>query len=156
MSRNAIGHEVLPIAHTGLKTAKTADEIRRCQAVILPLEFGMSLEQTALLLGRSVSWISQARSYFIKHAEMKDHKGSGGRRRSHLAIEEEKKFLEPFIGQAKAGGILVVGAIHAALEARLGRKVSLASIYNLLHRQDWRKLAPDKRHVKGDLAIQEE
>ena len=32
------------------------------------------------------------------------------------------------------------------MDQRLGRNVALASAYNLLHRHDWRKLAPDKRH----------
>jgi len=42
-----------------------------------------------------------------------------------------------------------------ALDVRLGRKVALASAYNLLHRHGWRKLAPDKRHPKADVAAQE-
>jgi Winged helix-turn helix len=36
-------------------------------------------------------------------------------------------------------GVLVVGQIKAALEKRLGRKVALASAYNLLHRHNWRQ-----------------
>ena len=44
----------------------------------------------------------------------------------------------------------------AALDKRLGREVALASAYNLLHRHDWRKLAPDKRHPQSDQLAQEE
>jgi transposase len=156
MARRVTGHDMLPIAQKGLKAAKTADEIRRCQAVIFPVEFGLSLEQTASLLGRSLSWTNQARSHFSKHTGLTQGKGAGGRRRSSLSIEEEKEFLDPFIKQAKDGGILVVTGIHAALEARLGHKVSLASVYNLLHRHDWRKLVPNKRHIKADPVAQEE
>jgi hypothetical protein len=29
------------------------------------------------------------------------------------------------------------------------------SVYNLLHRHDWRKLVPNKRHVKADPVAQE-
>ncbi len=43
-----------------------------------------------------------------------------------------------------------------ALGQRLGRKVALASAYNLLHRHNWRKLAPDKRHPQSDAAAQDE
>jgi transposase len=146
---------MLSIAHEELKKAKTADEIRQCQAVIFPIELGMSLKQTASLLGRSLSWTNQARSRFSKNGGLAQSKGSGGRRRSHLSIEEEKEFLEAFIKQARSGGILIVSGIHAALEARLGHKVSLASVYNLLHRHDWRKLVPNKRHVKADPVAQE-
>jgi len=33
--------------------------------------------------------------------------------------------------------------------------VALASVYNLLHRRCWRKIAPDKRHPKTDVEAQE-
>jgi transposase len=52
--------------------------------------------------------------------------------------------------------VLVVSGIKQALDKRLGRKVALSSVYNLLHRHGWRKLAPDKRHPKADVAAQEE
>ena len=53
------------------------------------------------------------------------------------------------------GGVLVVPPLKQALEARLGRPVALSSVYRLLHRHDWRKLAPDKRHPEADGAAQE-
>ena len=73
-----------------------------------------------------------------------------------MTRDEEAAFLAPFFERAKVGGILIVGEIKRALDVRLGRKVALASAYNLLHRHDWRKLAPDKRHPEGDAAAQEE
>ena len=73
-----------------------------------------------------------------------------------MTREEEAVFLEPFFEKAKSGGILVVGEIKQALDIRLGRTVALASAYNLLHRHGWRKLAPDKRHPKADVAAQED
>ena len=51
---------------------------------------------------------------------------------------------------------LVVGQIKHDLEQALGRPVSLSSVYTLLHRHDWRKLAPDKRHPQSDPAAQDE
>ena len=98
------------------------------------------------------------RTRFIRNGGQWDEAGPGrgGRRREHLSLEEEIDFLAPFLEKAKVGGILVVSEIKQALEERLGRTVSLASVYNLLHRHDWRKLAPDKRHPKSDPAAQEE
>jgi Winged helix-turn helix len=54
------------------------------------------------------------------------------------------------------GGVLIVSSIKQALEARLGRAVALSSVYNLLHRHGWRKLAPDTRHPKAEFASQEQ
>jgi hypothetical protein len=73
-----------------------------------------------------------------------------------MSLEEEREFLAPFWESAAAGGVLVVGQIKAALDKRLGRAVALASAYNLLHRHNWRKLAPDKRHPQSDPLAQEE
>ena len=78
------------------------------------------------------------------------------RPRQNMNPEEEAAFLAPFIEKAKSGGMLVVVEIKRALDARLGRKTALASTYNLLHRHGWRKLAPDKRHPKADVAAQDD
>ena len=84
-----------------------------------------------------------------------ENKQRGGRRRSHMSIEEEKAFLLPFFEKAKEGGMLVVSEVKEAMDKQLGRQVALASAYNLLHRHGWRKLAPDKRHPQSDIEIQE-
>jgi hypothetical protein len=73
-----------------------------------------------------------------------------------MSLAEEQEFLAPFFDKAANGGVLVVGEIKAALDERLGRKVALASAYNLLHRNNWRKLAPDKRHPQSDPLAQQE
>jgi transposase len=84
------------------------------------------------------------------------HGASRGRRRENLTREEEAAFLAPFLQQARAGGVLVVPPVKLALEERLGRLVALSSVYRVLHRHDWRKLAPDKRHPEADVVAQEE
>lgn len=155
MARVAKGHEVLEIARGLMRKARTANELRVCQAVIFPLVDGMSIEQTAARIGRSVSWTIRNRSAFIAEGGFVKKIRPGGRKRANMSVEEERAFLEPFVEKAKGGGILVVGDIHKALEAHLGRNVALASAYNLLHRHNWRKLAPDKRHMQTDIQAHE-
>jgi transposase len=157
MSRTASGQEVLEQAKACLVTAKTVNALRQAQAVVLPLELGLSLEQTSQLLGVSEGWACQLRSRFIRNGGQLDEAapGRGGRRRENLSREEEAAFLAPYLEQAKAGEILVVSEIKRALDERLGRVTALASVYNLLHRHGWRKLAPDKRHPKSDPVAQE-
>jgi transposase len=156
MARTASGSEFLEQAKACLAKAQTVNELRQAQAVVLPLELGISMEQTAQLLGVSEGWACQLRTRFIRNGGQWDEAGPGrgGRRRENLSREEEAAFLAPFLEQAKAGGILVVSEIKQALDARLGRVTALASTYNLLHRHGWRKLAPDKRHPKSDPAAQ--
>jgi transposase len=158
MARTPSGKDVLEKAKELLSKARMADELRRAQAVVLPLEFGFSLERTAAIIGVSKGWASQLRTQFIRaggeRADKKRHRG--GRRRENMSHEGEVKFLAPFLEKAARGGILVVGEIKEALDARLGRRTALASTYNLLHRHGWRKLAPDRRHPKADGEAQEE
>jgi transposase len=158
MTRPSRGREVLQKAKDCLHKAKTVEELRQVQAVVLPLEFGLTLQQTAQAIGKSVRWTSQIRSEFIRRGGPRpaDRPCRGGRRRQNMTPEEEALFLAPFFKEAKAGGILFVSGIKQELEKQLGRKVALASAYNLLHRHGWRKLAPDKRNAKTDEEVQAE
>jgi transposase len=154
MARPARGKEALEVAKKFLETAQTANELRICQAVIFPLELKMTTAETAACIGRSVTWTTRNRNAFIKQSGFPVKPGPGGRKRENMSPEEEKEFLKPFFDKARTGGILIVGEIHQALEKKLGRKAALASAYNLLHRNGWRKLAPDKRHVDADAEVQ--
>jgi transposase len=157
MARPASGKEFLAEAKGMLAKAKTIEEFRQAQALILPLEYGFSIEQVAAVTGISRGWACQLRTRFIRNAEkpVPAAPKRGGRRRENMSIEEETAFLAPFFEKAKKGGILIVGEIKQALDDQLGRKVALASVYNLLHRHNWRKLAPDKKHALADLEAQE-
>ena len=158
MARPASGRDVLKKAKDLLKKARTAEELRQAQAVVLPLEHGFSMEAVAAVIGTSPGWACQLRMAFIRSGGKKSREKEqrGGRHRENMSREEEAQFLAPFLDKAAAGGILVVGEIKKALDERLGRKTALASTYNLLHRHNWRKLAPDKRHPESDAVAQEE
>lgn len=54
MTRPVSGSNQIEAARTLLKSAKTADELRLAQAVLLPLELDLSVSQTAAAIGRSV------------------------------------------------------------------------------------------------------
>jgi hypothetical protein len=73
----------------------------------------------------------------------------------------DQKGNDLFFSRAVSGGSegrrgVVVPPIQAALESHLGWPVALSTVYRMLHRQGWRKLAPDKRHPNADPAAQEE
>jgi transposase len=139
-------------------SATTIEQLRQAQAVILPLQYGMSLEQTAQAIGLSKGWACRLRNQFIAGGAVGDKGKSvrGGRHRAHFTPEREAELLKPFLESAGSGGILVVGQIKPQLEAALGRKMALSSVYKLLHRHNWRKLAPDKRHPQSDPVAQED
>ena len=159
MSRPASGDDrTLVNARQAIASAQTVEQLRQAQAVVLPLDYAMSLADTAQVIGVSPGWACQLRRRFIhgRKAGSPDAPTAGGRKRQNMSLQEECEFLAPFLECAATGGVLVVGQIKAALDKRLGREVALASAYNLLHRHNWRKLAPDKRHPQSDPLAQEE
>ena len=81
-----------------------------------------------------------------------DRKGRGGRRWSLMSLEEEREFLAQQLAQAASGDLLTAKHLHPALCQRLGQEVSLDYVYKLLHRHEWRKLAPRPRHTNQDPA----
>ncbi len=157
MARPARGAEVLEMAQEMILRAKTIEELRQAQAVVFPLAYGLSLEETARAIGRSVVWTCRLRNRFLAGETVGDgqRQRPGGRRRENMSVAREREVLEPFLERARDGGILVVPQIKVELETALGRSMALSSVYNLLHRHGWRKLAPDKRHPQSDPVAQE-
>ena len=111
MGRRASGGEFLEQAKACVAKARTVEELRQAQAVVLPLELGLSLEQTAQAMGVSVGWACQLRTRFVRAGGVPDSGRArrGGRRHENMTRDEEAAFLAPFFEKAKVGGILVVG-----------------------------------------------
>lgn len=66
MSRPASGdQEILLKAREAIATAQTVKQLRQAQAVVLPLDYAMSLDDTAKGIGVSVGWACQLRRRFI-------------------------------------------------------------------------------------------
>ena len=112
MGRRASGGEFLEQAKACLAEARTVEALRQAQAVVLPLELGLSLEQTAQAIGVSVGWACQLRTRFVRAGGVpdSDRARSGGRRHENMTRDEEAAFLAPFFEKAKEGGILRANA----------------------------------------------
>ncbi|KAB2833329.1 MAG: winged helix-turn-helix domain-containing protein [Candidatus Brocadia sp.] len=83
-------------------------------------------------------------------------KGRGGKRYSNLTINQEKELLDSFFEKAKSGGVLVVSEIKIAYEKLFNKKVPKSTIYRMLARHGWPKIAPRSKHLRTDFAVQEE
>jgi len=74
---------------------------------------------------------------------------------AYLSFEQEATFLEAFKEPAKKGHLTTIQAIQTDFEAKVGTSVAPSTIYRLLDRHGWRKLAPRPYHPEGDKAAQE-
>jgi transposase len=152
-----IDEELVRKATEAVKSPGEVAEFRSAQAILLPAVMGATLKQTATLLGVSRASVPRLQARFRQSMRTgKTPPQWGGRRRSLMTLDEERRFLEPWAEQAKAGGILVVSAIRAALAQHLGKPVKPSVVYRLLERHGWRKVAPDTHHPKSDPKAQEE
>jgi len=159
MARKASGADQLEAARQILRIANTADELRTAQAVVLPLDYGYSLEQTAKIIGRSVGVTCKLRTRYCKIARREREAPRNKRElrnRANATLEREAKILEEVLRDAADGGVVVVPPLKAKVEEKLGKVVALSTIYRMLARNGWRKLAPDTVHPKGNAASREE
>jgi len=145
-------------AQNRIASAKSVDALCAAQALLLPLAFGQSLEQTAAAIGLFKSRAGKLRTQF-QHIEMEveQHKSKAElRNRARMTLDEEAAFLAPFIDKAKNAGIIIVPPLKTALERHLGSSVAPSTVYRLLGRHGWRKLVPDKQHPNADIVAQDE
>ncbi len=158
MARPAGGIEHAEVARKLLREAKTADELRRAQAVLLPLDLGLSLEQTARAIGRSVNATCAIRTRFAKIAEgtLSPPRAKTELRNRALAdLQKEAEILDEVLAGAQDGGVIVIPQLKPLIEAKIGKSMALSTVYRMLARHGWRKLAPDTYHPQGDAARRE-
>jgi transposase len=152
MARPARGREFVETAKERIASAKTVDALRAAQALLLPLEFGLSLEQTATVIGLSKSRTGKLRTRFQRietgAEQLKTKKGL--RNHARMSLDEEVKFLAPFVAQAKNTGVFPVAQLKAELERSIGRPVSTSTAYQLLRRHGLSRLA---QHPRTDMLV---
>lgn len=138
-----------------LKEAKSLSEYQRIQCVLIRATLGSSAAAIAQLLGWSTATVHVMHSRWAREGDaVFDLRGRGGRRNQHLSVDEEEALLAPFVQRAEAGGMLAVSEIQAAYQEQTGKRVAPSTVYRLLDRHGWRKVAPRPRHPKADVAAQ--
>ena len=138
--------------------AETARDLRTGLSILIPKIFGASNASAAEVLGVGKATVVRMQKEIRDQVagQSKPKAPWGGRRRGHLSFEQEKEFLVPWIETAERGGVLVVPPIHASYEERIGCRVAASTVYRMLARHGWRKIAPDTCHPKRDAQAQED
>ena len=81
--------------------------------------------------------------------------GKGGRKHSYLSFEEEADFLKSFEDKALTGQIATANEIKLTLEEKLGHSIHKTTVYRMLKRHGWRKIAPRPYHIQSKKEEQE-
>ena len=139
---------------TALRWKIPAAQRQRMQMVLLR-ESGMTQPAIATAMGVSLSTVNRAHMAY-DHGGIKalKPKPNGDRRHENMTLAQERALLARFAKRAGAGEMLNIDDLKAAYEEAIGHATSESTVYNLLHRHDWRKLMPRPYHPKRDLKAQ--
>jgi len=117
----------------------------------------MNSYQVAEAVGLNSGTVRQIQFRYFKAGESElIGVGRGGRHNENLSLEEEDRLLAGFEDKSKIGGVLVASEVKAAYEKAVGQKVFKSTVYRMLARHGWRKIAPKSSHPKADLKAQED
>jgi transposase len=147
MARPATGREFLKAAKERIASAKTVEALRAAQALLLPLEFGLSLEETATVIGLSKSRTGKLRTQFqrIETGALQIRSKKELRNHARMSLAEEVKFLARFVAEAKDPGTLSIAELKTELERYIGSPVSTSTVYQLLRRHGLSKQVHQRR-----------
>jgi transposase len=139
-----------------LAQARAARAYRRVLCVKLALD-GRTAAEIAAVVGWNPNSVQRVWGRYRAEGEAALlGRPCGGRRHAYLTPAEEDAVLAPFLAEAEAGEVLVAGPIQAAYEERVGRAVPKSTLYRLLARHGWRKVAPRRRHPEQQDGVQEQ
>ena len=139
-----------------LGKATTRQEFQRVQCVYLRA-LGYNSEQIVEATSLTPGTIAVFQSrFFTGGIKALLSKSKGGRYRQNMTEAEESNLLHEFIDKAKAGQILIVAEVKEAYELAVGKTVPPCTVYRVLKRHGWRKIAPRPHHPKSDPLLQED
>lgn len=129
------------------KKSHNVKERNRLLCVKLRVVQGLTTLEISKIVDLSAGTIDHIISTYNRNgiASIKAKKQTGHNR--NMTPAEEQAFLEPFREKAIAGEILEVSDIISAYSAALNnKKVSKSTVYDMLHRNGWRKVMPRSEH----------
>ncbi len=140
-----------------LPQARNVGQRRKIESCLLRARHEWPAEKIAQEVGLSVGRVHHIHAAYLKEgkAALVGKGDWGGHKRSAMTPEQEQAFLKGFEAKALEGQIAIVGVLKEAYERKTKKKVCLATIYNLLKRNGWRKVKPQPHHPKTDPAAQE-
>ena len=132
-----------------LRQANTKAQFQRIQCLWLRASLGLNADQVAAAIGWQPTSVRRLQAQYLKQGEtVLRAVGRGGRRNENLTVEQEQQWLAEFGAQAKRGGMLEVSQIKQAYEQVVGHPVPKSTVYRMLARHGWRKIAPRRRHPR--------
>jgi transposase len=134
-----------------LSQAQTKAEFQRIQCLWLRDSLGLDANQVAIAIGWQPTSVRRLQAQYLKKGEqVLSSVGRGGRRHQNLTLQPEQQLLAEFSSQAEAAGMSEVSRIQRAYEQTVRHPVPKSTVYRMLARHGWRKIAPRRRHPEAN------
>ena len=130
----------IALAQELVVSARSLQQLRQGLSILIPVQTGSSIDNTAKLLGIRKSCVFMLRRNLRESGRevLAVRNVRGGRRHQFLSAVQEAQFLNPFRAMAAEQGGIRFADIHRAFERRVGKRVPRSTVYRLLIRQGWR------------------
>jgi transposase len=140
-----------------LSTPMSIKQYKRWQVILIATAQNVKAEEISEIACLSIGSVYKLiEGYTQNGPDSVILKDMGGRRSSHMSIEQEKTFLEDLKKLAEGGLIVTAKKIKKEVEKVLKKEVSEDYAYDLLHRHNWRKIVPGSKNPKKDTVKEEE
>jgi transposase len=139
-----------------IKHATEAWRIRRWQVIRCALVNPKPAAEIALAIGLARQTVHNLVAAYNRHGpKALESPGKGQRQRAYLGLEQEQAVVDQFLKQSKLGQVSTGLQVKPALEKAVGHPVAKTTVYRILKRHQWRKVAPRPRHPKSSAVEQE-
>lgn len=144
--------DTVPRMQKLLKTVRSVADQRRIQAVLMRALDASPPEKIAATTGLSVATVRMIHSRYLRDGEsfLVGRPGRGGKRRGYLDPAQAQALLDRYAAGAGEGAMVEAGAFRRDYEALVGHAVAASTVYRLLARAGWRKVAPRPSHPGKD------
>jgi transposase len=133
------------------QAASVADQ-RRIEAVLMRALDASPPERIAEVSGLNVTAVRVIHSRLLREGEagLVGRPGRGGKRRSLLTGPQAEQLLARLAASAARGELVEAGAFRRDCGSLVVYKVAASTVYRLLSRAGWRKIAPRPSHPRKD------
>ncbi|MDR1488029.1 MAG: winged helix-turn-helix domain-containing protein [Deltaproteobacteria bacterium] len=139
-----------------LRDKHSIDREQRAALIVLCMaNTGCSRENAAAIFGIDIRTVHEDLER-IRNNDAPVRGQWGGGNNHLMTFDEEAKFLNNYLDEAKAGHVITMPELHNKYNELVGKITPASTFYRLLKRHKWRKVLPDTQHPKADPALQED
>jgi transposase len=133
-----------------MRKARTKGEYQRVRCLWLRAKLGMNANQVAVALCWTPPAVRKVQADYRRGGEAAFRRlGRGGRRHAYLEPFEEQALLKRVLQQQAPNELISTGVVQKAYEAAVGHPVAASTVYRMLRRHRWRRLATVRWPLRG-------